>query len=206
LIPHVCHPGKGSQAWKQFQIRLHEDRAAQAKEIHRMGAFRSSKLFNPVTALCLVLLGLAAAGYWVSGPGWLIAQTASPVLSPEQERAIEHANALSEAFRAASDRVVPAVVTIQHEIKPKMVRQDVRPRGDSRLPKEFEDLDPLLKRFFEDMPGMDEFDMPSMPQQSSGSGVIIDKSGVILTNNHVVAGGGKSPSSFMTNANTKPST
>ncbi|HZL89106.1 MAG TPA: Do family serine endopeptidase [Pirellulaceae bacterium] len=152
---------------------------------------RVSKWWKPAAWGCLVLCGLAAAGYWASGPGSLIAQSDSPAASEAQERAIGQANALSEAFRAASDRVVRSVVSIQHEIKPKMVRRDVRPRGDSRLPKEFEDLDPLLKRFFEDMPGMDEFDMPSMPQQSAGSGVIIDKSGVILTNNHVVAGGGK---------------
>jgi serine protease Do len=156
-----------------------------------MGTFRISKLWKPAVPFCLILSGLAAAGYWASGTGWLIAQSDSPAASPAQEQAIGQANALSEAFRAASDRVVPAVVSIQHEIKPKMVRRDVRPRGDRPLPKEFEDLDPLLKRFFEDMPGMDEFDMPSMPQQSAGSGVIIDKSGVILTNNHVVAGGGK---------------
>jgi serine protease Do len=43
------------------------------------------------------------------------------------------------------------------------------------------------------MPEGDDFgsDMPSVPQHSSGSGVIIDSAGVILTNNHVVAGGGK---------------
>ena len=41
------------------------------------------------------------------------------------------------------------------------------------------------------MPDFDQFEMPSVPQQSAGSGVIVDKSGVVLTNNHVVAGGGK---------------
>jgi serine protease Do len=34
-------------------------------------------------------------------------------------------------------------------------------------------------------------EMRSAPRMSSGSGVIVDSSGVILTNNHVVAGGGK---------------
>jgi serine protease Do len=111
--------------------------------------------------------------------------------APPPTRSLEHATALSEAFRAASDAVVPAVVSIQHQIKPQTVRRDMRPRGESRLPPEFEDLDPLLKRFFEDLPDMDQFEMPSVPRQSAGSGVIIDKSGVILTNNHVVAGGGK---------------
>src|SRR5208282_5016481 len=47
---------------------------------------------------------------------------------------------------------------------------------------------PQLRRFFHEFHGM-----PNLPQgvTSSGSGVIVDPSGVILTNNHVVAGGGE---------------
>lgn len=155
-----------------------------------MNSNRSVWLIKPVAVVCLILLGLTAVGY-LAGPS-LLAQSGGPAAAAADSAAIEHANALSEAFRAASDRVIPAVVSIQHEIKPKLVRREMRPRGgDSRLPREFENLDPLLKRFFEDMPDMDQFEMPNHPQQSSGSGVIIDKSGIILTNNHVVAGGGK---------------
>ncbi|MEX2027022.1 MAG: Do family serine endopeptidase, partial [Pirellulaceae bacterium] len=101
------------------------------------------------------------------------------------------ANALSEAYRAACVRVMRGGVAILDEILPKLAGRDIRPRGGNRLPRELEELDPLLKRFFEDMPDMDQFEMPNTPQQSAGSGVIIDKSGVVLTNNHVVAGGGK---------------
>jgi serine protease Do len=142
-----------------------------------------------VAPLLVALVAFGAGAYWLSGLE-SVADTPQP-LSPAQQQAIEHANALSEAFRTAAERVLPAVVAIHHEFKPKVVRRDVRPRPAPRLPREFEELDPLLKRFFEDMPGLEEFDMPNFPQQSSGSGVIIDKSGVILTNNHVVAGGGK---------------
>src|SRR5262245_43545775 len=109
-----------------------------------MAKFRFCKLWKPAVPFFLILSGLLAAGYWTSGAGRLIAQS-DTTANHSQEQAIGQANALSEAFRAASDRVVRAVVSIQHEIKPKMVRRDVRPRGDSRLPKEFEDLDPLLK-------------------------------------------------------------
>ncbi|HUE73061.1 MAG TPA: Do family serine endopeptidase [Pirellulaceae bacterium] len=150
----------------------------------------STNLWKPA-AICLVVSGLGAAGYWAAGGNDLLAQNEGPASRVTPTEAVQHANALSEAFRAASDRVMPAVVSIQHEIKPKLVRRDIRPRGGNRLPRELEELDPLLKRFFEDMPDMDQFEMPNTPQQSAGSGVIIDKSGVILTNNHVVAGGGK---------------
>ena len=77
-----------------------------------------------------------------------------------------HAEALSEAFRQASEAVLPTVVKIRSETKAKrIVRRGQSPFG-------FEDL------FGEQM-------IP--PSAGSGSGVIIDKSGVILTNNHVVA-------------------
>jgi serine protease Do len=142
----------------------------------------------------------------VGGAAFVYSETGAPAGKPaqplrsDQQKAVSHANTLSEAFRAASERVLPAVVSIQHTTQPKVVRHEVRPRlkdGRGSLPKEFQD-DPLLKRFFGEggfggsFPGSDEFpDMREMPQQSAGSGVLIDKSGVILTNNHVVAGGGK---------------
>src|SRR5262245_31982943 len=89
--------------------------------------------WKQLAAAGLVLSGLTAAGYWAAGGGSLHAQHEQPRLSASE--AVEHANALSEAFRAASDRVMPAVVSIQHEIVPKLVRRDVRPRGgNSRLP------------------------------------------------------------------------
>jgi serine protease Do len=130
-------------------------------------------------------------------PGAPAGKPAAP-LSAGEKQAVSHAMTLSEAFRAASDRVLPAVVSIQHTTEAKMVKREGRSslKGRSGLPKEFQD-DPLLRRFFgEDgmggFPGMDEMpDMRSIPRQSSGSGVIIDKSGIVLTNNHVVAGGGK---------------
>ena len=148
------------------------------------------RLWKPAAAVCLFLSGLSVAGYWAGLP--TSSAQSQDRAAPASSEAFQHATALSEAFRAASDRVMPAVVSIQHEFAPKTVRREVRPRGDARrLPPEFEDLDPLFKRFFEDLPEMDQFEMPSVPRQSAGSGVIIDKTGVILTNNHVVAGGGK---------------
>jgi serine protease Do len=87
------------------------------------------------------------------------------------EQAFEHADALSRAFRQAAAKVLPTVVAIET-------------RSNARM---------------QSMPGMQgsPFDelfggqMPQrlMPQRAGlGSGVIIDASGIILTNNHVVAG------------------
>lgn len=45
--------------------------------------------------------------------------------------------------------------------------------------------DPTFRHFFGDQ--LDEFDTPSQPESSLGSGVIVSTEGLILTNNHVIA-------------------
>jgi serine protease Do len=160
--------------------------------------YRSNK--SRWVAAALLAAGLTGAGYFAGTTGVLTADTKPPVISPA-DPSVAQANTLSHAFRASAERVLPAVVAIQNESKPRLAKRDVprggeqMPRGGRQLPNEFEQLDPFLKKFFEGAPGLggsDGFEqMPSMPQHSSGSGVIIDPSGVILTNNHVVSGGGK---------------
>ncbi len=144
------------------------------------------------------------------------ADPASP--SPEVAAATDSAKALSSAFRAASDKVLPSVVMIRNlptpmkiskkaptgewkkeEITPDGKRHEFEfrgtPFGFKGTP--FEDLfknNPEMKRFFGDIPSMPE--MPGGPGAPHGgggigSGVIIDAAGLILTNNHVVDGGGK---------------
>src|SRR5690606_31287939 len=76
--------------------------------------------------------------------------------------------ALSAAFRAAAERTLPAVVYISVEQGPLAVQREQIP-----LPPPFRDMLPPPQQ--------------QGPRRGSGSGVIVDTGGHILTNNHVVA-------------------
>ena len=104
-----------------------------------------------------------------------------------------HANMLSQAFRDAAEEVMPAVVWIQKNAAPLAAQEpgSAVPRGGlEKNPFEgtpFGEMfrDERFHRFFREMP-----EQPRDRGQSMGSGVIIDASGIILTNNHVVSGAG----------------
>ena len=95
-------------------------------------------------------------------------------VTPKTE-APNEARVLSTAFSAAAKALRPSVVRIDVEVGQPRVAQ-----GEAE-----DEVPPLFRRFFQFGPGMPE---PSPgPQRGTGSGVVIDARGSIVTNRHVVA-------------------
>jgi serine protease Do len=103
--------------------------------------------------------------------------TGGPVTPRTQ--APNEARVLSSAFSAVAKALRPSVVRIDVEVAPSRVAQNDGNDGD-------EDLAPFLRRFFQFGPGMPEPDQG--PQRGTGSGVVLDAKGDIVTNRHVVSG------------------
>jgi serine protease Do len=143
----------------------------------------------------LALVGMLAARTIAKDPTVTSSESTAAVSSQEAK---DYAKSLSKAFREAAEKVLPAVVTI--EVKPEVAERPSRPGrspgGDEEESDPFDELfrrSPELRRFFGEMPPMPRgrgFGMPQ-PIMGFGSGVVIDPSGIILTANHVVEGGGQ---------------
>jgi serine protease Do len=140
-----------------------------------MGCNRHDSLASETGALAATAPAPAATATGSSTP-------VTPKLEPPQQ-----ARALSDAF-----------ATVAQAVRPSVVRLDVEgpaPRGAAQgrgaPPPDAEDF---LRRFF-DFGGEDQMPWHQMPMprqmKGTGSGVIIDGNGDILTNSHVVRGARK---------------
>ena len=122
-------------------------------------------------------IALAVACGFLADPSQAYSEDTQGVIETNQ------ADQLSKAFEKVADVITPSVVTISAITKAKAQPQHRRGKNDPYF-------DPY-KQFF----GDDLFDrlFPDQGengggQQGMGTGVIVDKEGHILTNNHVVAG------------------
>jgi serine protease Do len=120
----------------------------------------------------------------------LIAAVGAPCLVHADEPAspLTHANALSRAFRHAAEKATPSVVVVRSEAKP---QPQQRARGPQRGGDNPFKGTPFEEFFRDGLPEGFEFGpgpRGGMPRSGVGSGVIVDASGIVLTNNHVVEG------------------
>jgi serine protease Do len=143
------------------------------------------------TGLGFGMVGGAGMVLWTraqAAPPAAVAPTGAPVgaITPKTEKPAE-AKALSAAFAAAARALGPSVVRIDVE-----AGTAARPggRGNPGGPQD-PDVPEFFRHFFEFGPGQGEGPGGGGIRRGTGSGVVIDSVGNVITNRHVVEGATK---------------
>ena len=139
-------------------------------------------------AIGVVIGTLINTGVKAAKNGEAVAPGATPLVIP-------NATQLSNEFTTIAKNVEPSVVNISTEYLPKQTRQAQprrsTPRRGTPSPDDQEGdggMEDFFNRFF-GSPFGQQGPMPEMPDRRGfalGSGVVVDRTGYILTNNHVV--------------------
>ncbi len=140
---------------------------------------KSSRRPNWVTAVVLKAIVLVAVILAVQSPVYS-GELTQTLVSPSQQATSKQ----QAAVRNPSDNFIAAAV---NQVGPAVVRIDTERTITRAVPDPFGN-DPFFRRFF----GDNGQGLPQLPEEGrlrgQGSGLIIDRSGMVLTNAHVVSG------------------